>query len=83
MSGEIRQETVIVGRNRYSVETAIDQETWGRIMAFTDDVLSNTDQQTPPDRRLLLAWLNLVYWVDKQNSRLQDILASDDEEGDR
>ncbi|SMG40600.1 hypothetical protein [Dethiosulfovibrio salsuginis] len=85
MSEKSRQETVQIGRFSYNVETSIDRETWSRLMAFTDDVISKTDSKMPSDRRLLLAWLNLVYWVDTQNGRLKDMLDSDsdDKEDDR
>lgn len=77
---ETRRETVTVGANRYVIETAIDPDTWGRIMAFTDDFLSKMDGKTTPDRLLLLAWLNLVYGLDKRHARLRDMAASVDRE---
>lgn len=85
MSEKSRQETIEIGRFSYNVETSIDRETWSRLMAFTEDVISKTDPKMPSDRRLLLAWLNLVYWVDTQNGRLKDMLDSDsdDKEDDR
>ncbi len=85
MSEKTRQETVQIGRFSYNVETSIDRETWSRLMDFTDDVISKTDPKMPSDRRLLLAWLNLVYWIDTQNGRLKDMLDSDsdDKEDDR
>lgn len=85
MSEKSRHETVEIGRFTYSVETSIDRETWSRLMSFTDDVISKTDPKMPSDRRLLLAWLNLVYWIDTQSSRLKDMMDSDadDKEEDR
>lgn len=78
--GKTRQEIVMVGTNQYIIETAIDQAAWQRIMDFTEDVMSKIDRKITPDRRLLLAWLNLVYGLDKRCSRLKDMAESEDRE---
>ncbi|MCF4152118.1 hypothetical protein L2W58_09945 [Dethiosulfovibrio sp. F2B] len=80
MSDKSRQETVVIGMNRYSVETAVDEAAWSRAMAFTEEVMAKIDSKMPSDRRLLMAWLNLVLWVDGQNRRLENLLAEVDPE---
>lgn len=80
MSGQSRNETIKIGRKSYSVETSLDEVSWARLVEFTDETLNKTDEALGPDRRLLLAWLNLAYVTDVHEMRLLSLLDDYDEE---
>ena len=80
MSEQSRNRTIMIGRKSYSVETSLDEVSWSRLVAFTDETLNKTDETLGPDRRLLLAWLNLAYVTDVHERRLSDLLNNYDEE---
>lgn len=80
MSEQSSNKTIVIGRKSYSVETSLDEVSWSRLVAFTEETLNKTDESLGPDRRLLLAWLNLAYVTEVYEKRLLSLLSDYDEE---
>ncbi|PIE53979.1 MAG: hypothetical protein CSA35_08350 [Dethiosulfovibrio peptidovorans] len=80
MAQEKNHGTVVVGPHRYDVGTDLDLATWERIHSIVEGALAETDPKASPDRRLLLACLNLVFSFDGHCQRLESLIEEYGEE---
>ncbi|MBQ3645401.1 MAG: cell division protein ZapA [Synergistaceae bacterium] len=68
-----------IGRNSYTIQTAIDNEDLDRIKTLIDEACGEITEGTKQEDMLMLTCLRLAYSLDSVNEKLKRILEKIDE----
>jgi hypothetical protein len=83
LSIPLRDVTLKLGKKEYNLKTALDEETYERVLSLLKEAANTVGQEIAQEHLLLLVSLHLAYCLDHAGKSLEHILKEYNNQGER
>jgi hypothetical protein len=74
LSIPLRDVTLKIGKRQYNLKTALDEETYRRVLSLLNEAANTIGTEVAQEHLLLLVSLHLAYCLDRVGVSLQEVL---------
>ena len=74
MGEEPREARLTLGSKSYSIETALDRESFSQIEAICQNLYRRLDPRSEHEKRLVLGWMMMAYKLQQTEQKLSLLL---------